>query len=53
MGKWKEGLRNVDILDFRGGPVVKTFCFHCRGHGFQPWLGKFCVPRGVAKKKKS
>ena len=20
-------------------PVVKTLCFHCRGHGFYPWLG--------------
>ena len=25
--------------DFPGGPVVKTPCFHCRGHGFDPWLG--------------
>ena len=23
-----------------GGPVVKTPCFHCRGHGFNPWSGK-------------
>ena len=21
---------------FPGGPVVKTLCFHCRGHGFDP-----------------
>ena len=25
--------------DFPGGPVVKTLHFHCRGHGFDPWLG--------------
>ena len=25
-------------LDFPGGPVVKTPRFHCRGHGFDPWL---------------
>ena len=25
--------------DFPGGPVVKTPCFHYRGHGFDPWLG--------------
>ena len=25
--------------DFPGGPLVKTPCFHCRGHGFNPWLG--------------
>ena len=27
------------IRDFPGGPVVKTLCFHCRGQGFDPWLG--------------
>ena len=25
--------------DFHGGPVVKTPCFHCGGHGFHPWSG--------------
>ena len=25
--------------DFPGGPVVKTLCFQCQGHGFDPWLG--------------
>ena len=25
--------------DFPGGPGVKTPCFQCRGHGFNPWLG--------------
>ena len=25
--------------DFPGGPVVKTPRFHCRGHGFDLWLG--------------
>ena len=25
--------------DFVGSPVVKTLHFHCRGHGFDPWLG--------------
>ena len=23
--------------DFPGSPVVKTLCFHCTGHGFDPW----------------
>ena len=23
---------------FPGGSVVKTLCFNCRGHGFNPWL---------------
>ena len=25
--------------DFPGGPVVRTLCFHCRGHRFDPWSG--------------
>ena len=25
--------------DFPGGPGVRTPCCHCRGHGFDPWLG--------------
>ena len=40
--------------DFPGDPGVKTPCFHCRGHGFDPWLGK--IPHaswsGQKKKKK-
>ena len=35
-----------------GSPVVKTPCFHCRGCRFNPWSGKFCMPYGVAKKKR-
>ena len=27
--------------DFLGGPSVKTPHFHCRGHGFDPWLGNW------------
>ena len=38
--------------DFPGGPVVKTPCFHCRGHRFDPWLGKIPMPHGVTGKKK-
>ena len=30
----------TDLGDFPGGPVIKTPCFHCRGPGFHPWLGK-------------
>ena len=26
--------------EFSDGPVVRTPSFHCRGHGFNPWLGK-------------
>ena len=41
----------VILLDFPGGPVVKSPCFHGRGHGFHPWLGKFHMPCNVAKKQ--
>ena len=27
------------LRGFPGGPVVKTLCFHCWGHRFDPWLG--------------
>ena len=33
---YQAGSRNK-IWDFPGGPVVRTPCFHCRGHGFDPW----------------
>ena len=25
--------------EFPGGPEVRTPCFQCRGHGFDPWYG--------------
>ena len=31
--------QDLPELPFPGGPVVKTLCFHCRGHGFSPWSG--------------
>ena len=41
---WRENLNGSAVFkplveDFPGGPVVKTLCFHCRGHGFDPWSG--------------
>ena len=32
-------VRMLSWGDFPGSPVVKTPCFHCRGHGFDPWSG--------------
>ena len=32
--------------------MVKTLHFPCRGHRFDPWLGKFLMPHDVAKKTK-
>ena len=39
-------------LGFPGGPVTKTLCFHCRGLGSDPWLGKVCMPWSAAEEKK-
>ena len=33
------GSQNKPSGDFAGGPVVKTLGFHCRGCGFDSWLG--------------
>ena len=44
---WENYLRKMP--NFPGGPVVKILHFHCRGHGFNPWSGKFHMPRDVAK----
>ena len=32
--------------------MVTTLCFHYRGQGFNPWLGKFVIARGTDKKNK-
>ena len=39
--------------DHPGGPVVKTPCFHCRGHRFSSWEGNFTshMLLAVVKKK--
>ena len=37
---------NVEKFKFwecPGGPVVRTPCFHSRGHGFDPWLDRKSV----------
>ena len=34
-----------------GGPVVRTLCFHCRGHEFHLWLEDPHMLCGAAKKK--
>ena len=36
--------------DFLGGPVLEIPCFHCRGHRFDPRLGKFHMLQDVVKK---
>ena len=33
------GNKSSHDWDFPGGPVVKTVCFQCKGHGFDPWSG--------------
>ena len=43
---------NAGVVDFPGGPVVKTPCFHCSGHSLDPWL-RTKIPHAddVAKRK--
>ena len=36
---------------FPSGPVVKIPRVHCRGPGFDPWSGKFCIQPGAVKNK--
>ena len=45
-------IQRMSILDFPGGPVVKTPRFHCRGRGSIPGRGRSRMPQGAAKKKK-
>ena len=46
MNEWK-------VREFPGGPVVRTLCFHCRGHGFDPWTKIPHAPwHGQEKKKR-
>ena len=35
----RTNFKNFKFWEFPGGPVVRTPCFHCRGHGFNPGLG--------------
>ena len=51
--KWlKTMINNERFRDFSGGLVVKIVCFHCRGHGFDPWWGlRSSTAQGVAEKK--
>ena len=32
--------------------MVKTLCFHCKGHGVDPWWGKF-LPQVMAEKREN
>ena len=32
--------------------MVMIIHFHCKGHGFDPWSGKFHIPPSGPKKKK-
>ena len=39
--------------DLPGSPVVKMPGFHCRGHGFDPWLGSQAPTRHALWPKKN
>ena len=56
-GRWessscsRKSLSKHQLRDFPGSPVVKTPCFHSRGHGLIPGRGSR-IPHAAAKKKK-
>ena len=47
-------LKMNQLAELPGGPVVKTPCFHCRGHRFNPWSGNYdpACPKARPKKRK-
>lgn len=48
-----ENCRNLTLKwGFTGLLWVKTPPFQCRGHGFDPWAGKFCMLCGAAQTNK-
>ena len=49
---WQTFLKMVIMENFPGDLVVKTPCFQCRGHRFDPWSGKFHMPQRVWQKRK-
>ena len=45
-------LKTWVVLEFPGGPVVSTWCYHCWGSGFSSWPGtKIPQSHGMAKKR--
>ena len=42
---------NASLQEFPGSPVVKTLCFHCKGCGVDPWLGKNLYAMWCGQKK--
>ena len=32
-------MEEIYCMEFPSSLVIKTLCFHCRGHGFKPWSG--------------
>ena len=39
-------------VNLPGGPVAKTLCFHCKGHGSDSWSEKFYIARHWGQKRK-
>ena len=48
-GKW---LFKTGVFGLPGGVMVKTLCFLCRGHGFNPWWGTK-IPQAMWHSQKS
>ena len=48
----QSGRKRTKQGDFPGGPVVKTPCFHFRGHELDPWSGNYDLTCHVVQPRK-
>jgi len=46
-------LGNESVGTSLGGPVVRTPCLHCRGHGLDSWSGQLRSRKHKTNKKKN
>ena len=46
---WQKNEWKTQLRGFPDAPVVKTLCFHCRGHRFDSWLGTKILHTGQPK----
>ena len=52
----KKGILETILHGNSSGPVIRTPCFHRRGHGFDPWWGNLdptCHRHGQKKKERN
>ena len=52
INKQSQESNSDNLQGLPGGPVVRTLCFHCKGHKFHPWSGNqgTKIPQAVQPK---